>query len=206
MHFIADCRATAHPECKEQVPLPCIPSTATPGTTGKLQVHQSFGFYEHKYKERECRTTCICFELVKKVGCRTCKCKYHTPPVNPPCVLSTYLRDKCDTVLGVGKKSVCTFMMDFAFFAGLPFWLCTKWSSYDSSSCGKYQLVTLTLFQCETENWIGWIDQNTGWRRHRENREFSSYFFQTGKTQGILFWHREKFANTGKIFGLWLLT
>ena len=48
----------------------------------------------------------------------------------------------------------------------------------------------------------------TGWPRHRENREnreFGSYFFQTGKTQGILFWHREKFANTGKIFGLWLL-
>ena len=46
----------------------------------------------------------------------------------------------------------------------------------------------------------------TGWPQHRENREFGSYFFQTGKTQGILFWHREKFANTGKIFGLWLLT
>ena len=48
----------------------------------------------------------------------------------------------------------------------------------------------------------------TGWPRHRENREnreFGSYFFQTGKTQGILFWHREKIANTGKIFGLWLL-
>ena len=27
---------------------------------------------------------------------------------------------------------------------------------------------------------------NTGWPRHRENREFDSYFFQTGKTQGIL--------------------
>ena len=46
---------------------------------------------------------------------------------------------------------------------------------------------------------------NTGWPRHREKGEFGSYFFQTGKTQGILFWHREKFANTGKIFGLWLL-
>ena len=45
----------------------------------------------------------------------------------------------------------------------------------------------------------------TGWPRHRENREFGSYFFKTGKTQGILFWHREKIANTGKIFGLWLL-
>ena len=39
-----------------------------------------------------------------------------------------------------------------------------------------------------------------------KNREFSFYFFQTGKTQGILFWHREKFANTGKISGLSLLT
>ena len=31
---------------------------------------------------------------------------------------------------------------------------------------------------------------NSGWPRHRENtenREFGSYFFQTGKTQGILF-------------------
>ena len=25
---------------------------------------------------------------------------------------------------------------------------------------------------------------NAGWPRHRENREFGSYFFQTGKTQG----------------------
>ena len=46
----------------------------------------------------------------------------------------------------------------------------------------------------------------TGWPWHRENNEFGSYFFQTGKTQGIWFWHREKIANTGKIFGLWLLT
>ena len=44
-----------------------------------------------------------------------------------------------------------------------------------------------------------------GWPRYRENRDFGSYFFQTWKTQGILFWHREKFANTGKIFGLLLL-
>ena len=27
----------------------------------------------------------------------------------------------------------------------------------------------------------------TGWPWHRENREFGSYFFQTGKTQGIWF-------------------
>ena len=40
----------------------------------------------------------------------------------------------------------------------------------------------------------------TGWPRHRENREFGSYFFQTEKTQGILLWHREKFWDTGKIF------
>ena len=26
----------------------------------------------------------------------------------------------------------------------------------------------------------------SGWQRHRENRELGSYFFQTGKTQGIL--------------------
>ena len=30
-------------------------------------------------------------------------------------------------------------------------------------------------------------EQSSGWPRHRENREFGSYFFQTGKTQGILF-------------------
>ena len=55
-------------------------------------------------------------------------------------------------------------------------------------------------------NKISILNTNSGWPRHRENREFGSYFFQTGKTQGILFSHREKFANTGKIFGLWLLT
>ena len=31
-----------------------------------------------------------------------------------------------------------------------------------------------------------YVNQQTGWPRHRENREFGSYFFQTGKTQGIL--------------------
>ena len=40
----------------------------------------------------------------------------------------------------------------------------------------------------------------SGWPRHRENREFGSYFFQTGKTQGILLQHRESFWDTGKIF------
>ena len=29
--------------------------------------------------------------------------------------------------------------------------------------------------------------KKAGWPWHRENREFGSYFFQTGKTQGILF-------------------
>ena len=33
----------------------------------------------------------------------------------------------------------------------------------------------------------------TGWPRNRENREFGSYFFQTGKTRGILLQHRENF-------------
>ena len=36
-------------------------------------------------------------------------------------------------------------------------------------------------------------DTLPGWPRHRENREFGSYFFQTGKTQGILLQHRESF-------------
>ena len=34
------------------------------------------------------------------------------------------------------------------------------------------------------------VQTKSGWPRHREireNREFGSYFFQTGKTQGILF-------------------
>ena len=41
------------------------------------------------------------------------------------------------------------------------------------------------------------VKGSTGWPRHRENREFGSYYFQTGNTQGILlehgkFWrHRE---------------
>ena len=29
-------------------------------------------------------------------------------------------------------------------------------------------------------------EMTSGWPRHRENREFGSYFFQTGKIQGIL--------------------
>ena len=47
------------------------------------------------------------------------------------------------------------------------------------------------------------VEGLTGWPRNRENkenREFGSYFFQTGKTQGILLQHREKFWDTGKIF------
>ena len=39
--------------------------------------------------------------------------------------------------------------------------------------------------------YLAWVQAITGWPRHRENREFDSYFFQTGKTQGILLWHRE---------------
>ena len=35
--------------------------------------------------------------------------------------------------------------------------------------------------------WNAYLLPCTGWPRHRENREFGSYFFQTGKTQGILF-------------------
>ena len=34
---------------------------------------------------------------------------------------------------------------------------------------------------------------HAGWPRPRENREFGSYFFQTGKAQGILLQHRESF-------------
>ena len=52
------------------------------------------------------------------------------------------------------------------------------------------------------------ISPGSGWPRHRENREnreFDSYFFQTGKTQGILLWHRENFWDTGKIFWLYFV-
>ena len=45
----------------------------------------------------------------------------------------------------------------------------------------KKALNRLTLENGQTSK-ILW----TGWPRHRENREFDSYFFQTGKTQGIL--------------------
>ncbi|CAH1789295.1 unnamed protein product [Owenia fusiformis] len=31
-----DCKATCHPDCRDQVALPCVPSSATPGTAGKL--------------------------------------------------------------------------------------------------------------------------------------------------------------------------
>ena len=38
-----------------------------------------------------------------------------------------------------------------------------------------------------TRNFGFWkLGRFSGWPRHRENREFGSYFFQTGKTQGIL--------------------
>ena len=50
-----------------------------------------------------------------------------------------------------------------------------------------------------------WKLQKTGWPQHRENREnreFGSYFFQTGKTQGILLWHREKIETQGKYFSV----
>ena len=47
----------------------------------------------------------------------------------------------------------------------------------------------------------------TGWPRHRENREFGSYFFQTGKlsefcfdTGKIFFCYTGKNLDTGKIF------
>ena len=39
----------------------------------------------------------------------------------------------------------------------------------------------------------------TGWPRHRESREFGSYFFQTGKTQGICFDTGKNFETQGKI-------
>ena len=45
--------------------------------------------------------------------------------------------------------------------------------------------IILTRFK-----WFKRMDNEkiqSGWPRHRENREFGSYFFQTGKTQGILF-------------------
>ena len=49
------------------------------------------------------------------------------------------------------------------------------------------------------------VSTDAGWPRHRENREFDSYFFQTGKTQGILLSHRENCWDTGKIFWLYFV-
>ena len=39
-----------------------------------------------------------------------------------------------------------------------------------------------------SDNSVDFFDSlgRAGWPRHRENREFGYYFFQTGKTQGIL--------------------
>ena len=51
-------------------------------------------------------------------------------------------------------------------------------------SPGKERTI---LFRSNLGRYIIYISQHlTGWPRHRENREFGSYFFQTGKTQGIL--------------------
>ena len=64
--------------------------------------------------------------------------------------------------------------------------------------------VTCSLVPCSFQEGRGClfpgVHGTPGWPRHRENREFGYYFFQTGKTQGILLWHREKFWDTGKIF------
>ena len=48
--------------------------------------------------------------------------------------------------------------------------------------------VCLSVRICESFFFIIHVryDIISGWPRHRENREFGSYFFQTGKTQGIL--------------------
>lgn len=36
--FVSDCRAVCHPDCKDAVPLPCIPSNFTPGSGQKRRV------------------------------------------------------------------------------------------------------------------------------------------------------------------------
>lgn len=37
-NFISDCRAVCHPDCKDHLPLPCVPSVDTPGSGRKRPV------------------------------------------------------------------------------------------------------------------------------------------------------------------------
>ena len=69
-----------------------------------------------------------------------------------------------------------------------------KWYSRHNYGCDILTMKSSHLFEGRNDVTL------SGWPRHRENREFGSYFFQTGKTQGILLWHRENFWDTGKIF------
>jgi len=36
--LISDCRAASHPDCRDLVPLPCIPTAVTPGGTKHVSV------------------------------------------------------------------------------------------------------------------------------------------------------------------------
>ena len=51
---------------------------------------------------------------------------------------------------------------------------------------GKWTHYLLLVIPEKFEANILNMYHNTGWPQHKENREFGSYFFQTGKTQGIL--------------------
>ena len=37
--FVPDCRAVCHTECKEKVPLPCVPAVHTPKKKLKVLIH-----------------------------------------------------------------------------------------------------------------------------------------------------------------------
>ena len=65
--------------------------------------------------------------------------------------------------------------------------------------------ICLNIFNVETLK-CKVYNLRTGWPRHRESREFGSYFFQTGENTGNLpkniknmILHREFTFNTGKI-------
>ena len=43
--FSVDCRAVCHPDCKDRVPLPCVPCTETPGSGKRAPVRTCLDVY-----------------------------------------------------------------------------------------------------------------------------------------------------------------
>ena len=75
-------------------------------------------------------------------------------------------------------------------------------SYFGTSNGTNIQPQECIIFSQFTINlWKFWRYLLSGWQRHRGNREFGSYFFQTGKTQGKYFdndCYYEKYASFGK--------